>query len=379
MALLSRASIMLALAINTAFGANAAPSINSDSPFNTKDSQHGFGALPPKQTVALQPRSMAAAATALPQAVDLTPWAASVGSQGLLNSCVAWTVGHGMLGWYMKRAGVPEQSFAPMYMYSQINAGGATGADSGSDVIDAMKVVLSQGNDLTSHYAHAPYDYINQPSLAERDNAKRFKFEGLKYNVLFSRFPFAGGTQDNVTAIKQALANGQPVAIGVVVREGFQAMSPQYPVDDDTTRPWVNLHVVLALGYDDRGLQIQNSWGTGWGIGGFGRLSWNKVQQDVYQAVVVEGGNGKPICSIGANTRRLSVNGGTLSATAYCAGNPTTYKWKINGVDAGTTQTISATLGANTGTPKVWTVSMEANNATGSSEPYIVQLGQEGR
>ncbi len=361
--------IMLALVIGAAFSANAAP-------FSTNASQHGLGALPPQQTVAV--RAMAPGATALPQAVDLTPWAMPVGDQGAVGSCVAWAIAHGMLGWYLNKGGTP-QSFAPMYMYSQINALGAYGQDGGSHATDAMKVVLSQGNDVRGDYWQGDYDWVTQPSNAERDSAKRFKYENLKYSVLFARQPGTGGTSDNVNAIKQALANGQPVAIALPVRAGFDRMSYQSPVDNDTSSPARGLHEVLALGYNDQGLLIQNSWGTTWGLAGFGRLSWNKVQQDVYEAVVADGGNGLPVCSIGVNARRVPASGGYLSATAYCAGNPTTYRWKINGADAGTSPTISATLGANTGPRQIWNVSLVATNAMGSSEEYVVQLGQDGR
>ena len=367
--LASRRSILLSLAISAAFSANAAS-------FSASASQHGMGALPPKQTVAVRP--MAPGAAALPQSVDLTPWAAPIGNQGAVGSCVAWTIAHGMLGWYMNRAGTP-QSFAPMYMYSQINAWGAYGQDGGAYATDAMKVVLSQGNDVRSNYWQGDYDWVTQPTDAERTSAKRFKYENLKHSVLFARQPGIGGTLDNVNAIKQALANGQPVAIALPVRDGFERMSYQYPVDNDTTSPWRGLHEVLALGYNDQGLLIQNSWGTGWGLAGYGRLSWNKVQQDVYEAVVADSGNALPVCSIGVNARRVPASGGFLSATAYCAGNPTSYKWKINGADAGTTPTISATLGANTGARQIWSVSLVATNAAGNSEEYAVELGQDGR
>jgi hypothetical protein len=363
-------SILLALAIGATSGASATP-------FTLADPQRGSGALPPRQTVVAPPRPMAMGALALPQAVDLTPWAAPVGDQGQTNSCVSWTVAHAMLGWYRRRAGFQE-SFAPMYMHSQINQSGAFGGDLwGAFLNDAMNVVLSQGNEVRSLYWTDESDVLTQPTLAHRDSAKRFKYENLKYTRLFA-FSSGVGTPDNVHAIKQALANGQPVAIGLFPRDGFYGLKPQSPVDNDTTTYARAGHAVLALGYNDQGLLIQNSWGTGWGSAGFGRLSWNKVQKDVYEAVVVDGSNGRPVCSIGANTRRLPASGGTLTATAYCAGNPTAYKWKIDGADAGTGPSISATLGANPGFTRAWNVSVEATNAFGSSEVFFTQLGQQG-
>ncbi len=354
--------LLLALACSVAFNANAA---------------HPLGALAPQKTVAVRP--MPPNAPALPQAVDLTPWATAIGDQGQVGSCVSWAIAHGMLGWYLNKAGTP-QSFAPMYLYSQINVGGARGQDWGSYPADALKVVLSQGNDVRSSYYQGDYDWVSQPTDAERNSAKRFKYENIKANVLFARAPYgSSGTPDNVNALKQALANGQPVAIAFIVRPGFDSLNNNNNVDNDVSGQSRGLHEVLALGYNDQGLLIQNSWGTGWGKAGWGRLSWNKVQHDVYEAMVGEGGNGFPVCSIGVNARRVPSSGGTLSATAYCAGNPTAYKWKINGVDAGTAPTLSATLGVNTGAQQLWRVSLVATNTTGNSEEYAVELGQDGR
>lgn len=43
--------------------------------------------------------------------------------------------------------------------------------------------------------------------------------------------------------------------------------------------PWpdekgTGYHAIAAIGYDERGIKIQNSWGTGWGDGGFAILLW---------------------------------------------------------------------------------------------------------
>jgi hypothetical protein len=34
---------------------------------------------------------------------------------------------------------------------------------------------------------------------------------------------------------------------------------------------------------------VQNSWGTGWANGGFGRISWAVVQKDVHEAETIDG------------------------------------------------------------------------------------------
>ena len=47
-------------------------------------------------------------------------------------------------------------------------------------------------------------------------------------------------------------------------------------------------HAVLACGYDDKGLYIQNSWGSDWALYGFALLPWKLVtRQYMYGLVIV--------------------------------------------------------------------------------------------
>lgn len=38
---------------------------------------------------------------------------------------------------------------------------------------------------------------------------------------------------------------------------------------------------MVAVGYDQQGAYIQNSWGTGWGSKGFGILPWDAFMQEL--------------------------------------------------------------------------------------------------
>ena len=120
-----------------------------------------------------------------------------------------------------------------------------------------------------------------RPSAA---NAARFKIKG--YTTLFAGVSQAG----NVTLLKQALATNHPVAIKMSVRHGFDSLANQpSAVDDDTITDIRGDHEVLAVGYDAAGLIVENSWGTGWANGGFGRISWAVVQKDVGEAETIAG------------------------------------------------------------------------------------------
>jgi len=46
-------------------------------------------------------------------------------------------------------------------------------------------------------------------------------------------------------------------------------------------------HAVLLCGYCREGIYIQNSWGTGWGLHGFGLLSWSQFDQQFMNGMVI--------------------------------------------------------------------------------------------
>jgi hypothetical protein len=166
-----------------------------------------------------------------------------------------------------------------MYTYSQISGG----VDRGAEPRAALAVALNQGNDTAAHYTKGD-NWTHVPTAAERLNASRYKITG--YDVLFN-----GANQDGVTTtLKQALAAKRPVAIKIAVRDGFDYLpSGSASTDTDITSPVRGYHEVLALGYDAAGLVVQNSWGTGWGNGGFGRIAWRVVQKDVWEGETIRG------------------------------------------------------------------------------------------
>jgi hypothetical protein len=247
---------------------------------------HPTGAVPPRHFVAVkQVHFGTGALTAPPASFSLKSHAVPIGNQGDVGSCVAWAVDYGMLGWYANQAAMAGPPFQPMYVYSQINVGRAQNHDWGSYPLDAFSVLQSQGSDTQAHYSHDNFDWQDLPNQSEIDNAAQYKIAG--YHTLFS-----GANQPgNVNAIKTTIAASHPVAIEIPVRYGFDHMgSSATSVDTDYTSDTIRgYHEILAIGYDAVGLVIQNSWGTGWGAAGFGKLSWGVVQHDVLEADYADG------------------------------------------------------------------------------------------
>jgi hypothetical protein len=297
---------------------------------------HPLGARPVPYRVA--PKMGMSTATVLPASMNLRTWAVPVGNQGAVGSCVTWAINYGMLGWYSKKLGRIGQPFAPMYTYSQIHVGGG---DNGSYPTDALAVAQSQGSDTKAHYSHGDFDWQDTPNEDEQANAGHWKISG--YHTLFS-----GASASSVVALKTALAASHPVAITIPVRSGFDNMGhTATSVDNDTTSAIRGYHEILALGYDAAGLVIQNSWGTGWGAAGFGKLSWTVVTKDVVEAETMDG--------FAADTAAPVV----MSVTAAPAAMPSltaTIPYKVSWTALGSIASYQVSYTVNGGAPNAVTL-----------------------
>jgi hypothetical protein len=203
-----------------------------------------------------------------------------------------------------------------MYAYNQVNGGSDTrGTSFGAN----FGVLESQGDVEAAYWTHADSDYRSQPTAAERADAALHKLTA--HTVLFAQEGQGVAAQ---TAIETALANNQPVALGIPVYGNFQynvtAAHPTFGLAD-ATGSVLGAHAVAVLGYDSTGVRIENSWGPGWGDGGFATLGWDFVEAKAFEAdaigTFVSGANNLAPAVTGLSAPTVATAGGTaLTITA---------------------------------------------------------------
>lgn len=134
--------------------------------------------------------------------------------------------------------------------------------DSGWNFRPALNRCISNGVALESDFPYNPQD---QPCPT-----------GLNPAVWVSSF----SAELDTVKRKQAIAENGPVIAGMRVFEDFYYY--QSGIYVHSTGLFSGLHAVCVVGYDDgQGCWIaKNSWGTGWGEGGFFRIAYGQCDLD---------------------------------------------------------------------------------------------------
>jgi hypothetical protein len=205
----------------------------------------------------------------LPAKISLLVYAPSRLNQGQQGSCVAWASAYAARTILeARRTGKSPNSvrFSPSFMYNQISTDQFN--CQGSYISLAMKHMMNQGAVAFSDFKYDPSNCSRKPSGSLSRKANKFKING------FQRLTEDGksGTAE-MLAIKQNLAQGSPVIIGMMVGGTFMSdMNGRdlwEPTDLDYDQNEFDGHAMCVIGYDDYkaggSFQLMNSWGEQWG------------------------------------------------------------------------------------------------------------------
>ncbi len=233
----------------------------------------------------------------LPESANLQKFAPTVGDQGKQGSCVAWSSAYGARTVLeAARTGADPNSlrFSPAFLYNQI---GLDGCD-GSYIIRAMDYMTKRGSIPYDQFPYTDQDCSQQPDEQLLRDAQQYRMRGANRLTVGDRTD-----KIDMRAIKENLAQGAPVVIGMMVGESY--MQPMMgkdvwiPSDDDRSMMGFGGHAQCVVGYDDAkyggAFLIMNSWGPQWGNNGFAWVRYRDFQYYVREAYGLE-----PMQKIGA-------------------------------------------------------------------------------
>lgn len=222
----------------------------------------------------------------LPASVSLAAYAPQRRHQGRQGSCVGWASAYAARTILQAKAtgqNPNQTAFSPAYLYNQIALDGCEGAY----MLDAMKAMMENGAVPFQQFRYDDSDCSTYPNNQAIQLGRQFRIKG--YNRLTVG---SNNYKADVLAIKQNLAQGAPVVIGMMVGGSFMSrmlgQKVWYPGQSDYSMRGYSGHAMCVIGYDDNldggAFQIMNSWGEDWGDRGIAWVRYPDFEHFVKEA-----------------------------------------------------------------------------------------------
>jgi C1A family cysteine protease len=198
--------------------------------------------LPPKECYALVDRCLG--------------W--PIYDQGMTSSCVAQAVAAAM----RTLSGVEPSRRWLYYLAREYDR---DLADDGTRISSVCRIMRDVGWCAEPYMRWSETAISEPPTLLARRNAADQTRAVREYAI-------RSMGESKLELTRAAIASGYPIVFGAVVDEPYLDLSTWEPVAFDG--PPVGGHAQLAVGYDEDGIVVLNSWGGNWGVGGLAHLSW---------------------------------------------------------------------------------------------------------
>ncbi|MDQ0416019.1 hypothetical protein J2Z48_000177 [Croceifilum oryzae] len=258
---------------STLIGTSSAGAEPAKKPFNPNDfSTYGTGlkdAPIPKDMQAYAPPKRFSQ-QALPTKIDLRQYFAPIRSQSKFGTCVAFaTTGlrEYYIGRYTAARGSDVTHLSPSYIYYP------SGAEDGMSFYSAFDTLIKEGVPPETERLYDPNrenkDQFKAPITAlQRKNAAPYKISTFRYIYKNSSM---------VSNIKQAVANGDPVMIGIPVYPNFDATPSTGIIPAVGEKKSRGGHALVVAGYDDENewFIVRNSWGDKFGDKGYAYMKYD--------------------------------------------------------------------------------------------------------
>ncbi len=216
----------------------------------------------------------------VPSRASLKKYSPTPKSQGNYSTCVGWATAYAARtiamaeykGWRNKST-ITNNAFSPGFIYRSIQANDYS-CQNGSSVLTALKVMKRDGVPKYSAFKQSCPNRIPNQVYAKASNYRIQDYVRL--------FDIEDRPAQKIAIVKKSISEGKPVIIGMKVPKSFLMVYRQElwePKPNET--PWNTHdgHAMTVIAYDNNkyggAFELQNSWGTNWGNGGY---IWIKYQ-----------------------------------------------------------------------------------------------------
>jgi hypothetical protein len=222
----------------------------------------------------------------LPAFKDLSASFPPPGDQGRQQSCVAWSVGYALRGYYQRRgqsvAADAGSLFSPAFIYNQLSK--TPDCSHGGNIRAALELMRSAGIATLADFPYDDRSCTRKPDDSVRQHAAA--------NTIIGFRSFGQNGDIRTDDIKGALLAGDPVEVGLNINnKALSRLRRGEIYDADGGLPFDG-HAMVVTGFDDRiqAFKLINSWGRKWADDGFGWITYRAFTANVHAAYVMEAG-----------------------------------------------------------------------------------------
>jgi len=237
---------------------------------------HGQGAILETMEDLAGKRAPPAYRAQVPRKADISGTLPAPRNQADTSTCTSWGATYAAASQAARRNGLGAAVvLSPSFTYNIVaNDHTCRNATSTSATLDVLKNV---GALPIEEYVFDAGWCGRQPTAAEKQRAARYRIKN------WSRFDAT-----DLNAVKQQIARGVPVIFAMRIGATITGLRGEAVVEDD--RDLGGSHAMVAVGFDDdrKAFRIQNSWGRGWGDGGYGWFGYDFWKRNIKVGFVID-------------------------------------------------------------------------------------------
>ncbi len=227
-------------------------------------------------------------AKSLPVSIDLREWCSPIEDQGTLGSCTAHA-GVGVIEYYERKSFGRHMDASRLFLYKVTRNLMKMKGDTGAYLRTTMGGMVLFGVPPEEYwpYREDEKEFDQEPPAFCYAFAQNY--QTVKY---FRHDPPETKAEEILRKVKAYLFKGHPAMFGFTVYSSIEQADKTGRIPFPSPKERIEGgHAVVAIGYDDKmkiknkygkietsgALLIRNSWGNGWGEGGYGWLPYEYV------------------------------------------------------------------------------------------------------
>lgn len=219
----------------------------------------------------------------IPLKVSLKRYCPVPGDQGKISACVGWAVGYGAHTIiYAQRtkitdpALITQAAFSSAFVYNQIKLH-PDDCNSGAYIEDALALLRDRGNCKEEQFNYRQADCKAIPFGSIMEEAAQYRI--MDYAAVFE---LDEPGKSKVAKACKILATQMPLVVGMAITPGFANIKPGTSLWTlEEQEPISGYHAMVLIGYDnvERRFELMNSFGPGWGQGGFIKIRYEDFER----------------------------------------------------------------------------------------------------